>query len=342
MIRYLPQIYENELLSSWLSRAYSHSPYISSASFRHTIIDKPTVSIDWLFYNEYSKDFKKLLNEKYGFKNLIEKHTLVPFYSSFFLSKQKKEVLHKAMNCEPCITHFLSYPTTHMRTIKYCPKCISEHREPYFALEPQIIGMNYCPIHKCKYRSTNILLDREKLLEFKSMDLIDFDLSPIEQSEEDNINIKVARYIYEFLHTAPNYDNDIPIGLFLRSKLEGTEYMSTRGKQIKNLNQLLSDITEFYKDLEYFELSRWRLCHILMGSYINVYDILLIAYFLHISIQDLINPSLPQKSQLEQFDLTVNEMFMNGMNYMDIARTLKTDKEVIRQVILGKYIKQNL
>ena len=79
-----------------------------------------------------------------------------------------------------------------------------------------------------------------------------------------------------------------------------------------------------------------------MGSYINVYDILLIAYFLQINIQDVINPILPHQSQLELFDMKVNEMFRKGMNYMDIARALKTDKEVIRQVILGKYIKQNL
>lgn len=254
MIRYLPQIYESELLSSWLSRAYSHSPYISSASFRHTIIDKPTVSIDWLFYNEYSKDFIMLLNKKYGLKNLIEKHTLVPFYSSFFLSKQKKEVLHKAMNCEPCITHFLSYPTTHMRTIKYCPKCISEHREPYFALEPQIIGMNYCPIHKCKYKNTDIIIDREKLLEIKIYDMSDFDLSEPKTLDKDNINIKVSKYISQFLHTEPNYDNNVPIGSFFTFKLEGTKYLSKRGGQ-RNLDLLISDMNEYYSGLDYYDLT---------------------------------------------------------------------------------------
>lgn len=230
MIRYLPSIYEGELLSSWIMRAYTYSPYISSAPFRHTVFLKPTVSIDWLFYNEYSEDFKALLNEKYGMKYLIEKHTLVPFYSSFFTSGQKKNVMNKAINTEPCITHYLSYPTIHMRSIKYCPLCLNEHTEPYFVGEPQIIGMNYCPIHKCKYRSTNILLDREKLLEFKSMDLIDFDLSPIEQSEEDNINIKVAKHYY-----VNKYNLNFVLNLYYEELAKDKKQSTKKKKTKKNL-----------------------------------------------------------------------------------------------------------
>lgn len=93
MIRYLPSIYDGELLSSWLTRAFTYSPYISSAPFRHTIFKKPTVSIDWLFYNEYNEDFKSLLDNIFGMQNIIEQHTLVPFYSTFFTSEQKKMVL---------------------------------------------------------------------------------------------------------------------------------------------------------------------------------------------------------------------------------------------------------
>ena len=338
MIRYLPTIYEGELLSSWLLRAFTYSPYISSAPYRQTIFAKPTVSIDWLFYNEYTSEFRELLEEKYGLKYLIEKHTLVPFYSSFFTSEQKNNVMNKAINTEPCITHFLSYPTIHMRHIKYCPICIQEHIEPFFEREPQVIGINHCPIHKCKYRSTSILLDREKLFEFKSVDLLDFDMSNDEILNEENINIRVARYISKFLHTAPNYDNYIPIGSFLTHKLEGTKYLSIRGGQ-RNLDLLLKDLEKFYQGLEFYDLTKWRLSNLLRNRFINIYDIVLIAYFLNVNIQDLTHPYLPPKSQIELFDEKAIEFHKQGFNVNQIAKLLNVNKEVVRQVLLGTYKK---
>ena len=75
------------------------------------------------------------------------------------------------------------------------------------------------------------------------------------------------------------------------------------------------------------------------GKYINVYDILLISFFLHINIQDLIHPYLPPKSQLELFDNKVLDMHKQGKNYLQISKELNVDKETIRQICLGTYFK---
>ena len=75
----------------------------------------------------------------------------------------------------------------------------------------------------------------------------------------------------------------------------------------------------------------------LRDRYINVYDILLVSMFLQINIQDLTHPYLPPKTQLELFDKQVQEMHKNGMNYLQISKSLMVDKETVRQIIMEKY-----
>ena len=71
----------------------------------------------------------------------------------------------------------------------------------------------------------------------------------------------------------------------------------------------------------------------------NVFDILLIALFLGIKNDELLHPSLPEKSQSELFDEKVNELYRGGMNISRIAREMNANKEVIRQILLGAYVK---
>ena len=338
MICYLPQIYENELLSSWISRAYAHSPYISSISYRKTIFSKDNESLDYHFYNAYNNEFKELLEAKYGLINLINNHTLFPYYSAFLPLEKKNVALQMALELQPFISKNISYPLRQGKTlyVRYCPLCIKSHYEPYFVIESQV-DINYCPIHFCHYRNTQLKIDKEKLMEFKSMDQIDFDFTNIKTIEENDINIRVAKYVSEFINAKPKYDNNVPIGAFLTSRLENSKYIKGKRGGKKNLDLLLSDLNAFYIGLENYRINKSRLALIFRNEYINVYDILLISYFLHINIQDLIHPYLPPVSQLELFDETVLEMYQQGMNYFQISKSLNVDKETIRHICLGHY-----
>lgn len=340
MIGYLPSVYNNELIASWLTRLYTYSPYISSISFRKTIFNKSNESLDYHFFNSYNIEFKNLLEEKYGLEYLINNHTLFPYYSAFLTSAKKKEALQKALTLEPNITKQISYPLRQKQAlyVKYCPLCIKSHSEPYFDRQAQI-EINYCPIHFCHLKNTQLKIDKEKLMEFKSMDQVDFDFNNIEIINENDINIRVAKYITEFLNTEPNYYNDISIGAFLNSRLENSKYIKGKRGGKKNLDLLLSDLNDFYQELETYRINKSRLELILKGKYINVYDILLISFFLKIDVQELTHPFLPSKSQLELFDETVLEMHQQGMNYLQISRKINVDKETIRQIVLGKYKK---
>lgn len=223
-----------------------------------------------------------------------------------------------ALDLQPFISKNISYPLRQGKTlyVRYCPLCVKSHKEPYFVREAQI-EINYCPTHFCHYRNTQIKIDKEKLIEFKSMDQVDFDFSNIEIINENDINIRVAKYI----------------------RIENTIYIKGHRGGKKNLDLLLSDLNDFYQGLETFRINKSRLALIMRGKYINVYDILLISFFLHINIQDLIHPYLPPKSQLELFDNKVLDMHKQGKNYLQISKELNVDKETIRQIcFFGEYM----
>ena len=338
MIRYLPQIYEEELLFSFLSRLYAHSPYTTSSTFKKSILRRETEAVDYTFYNCFNEETAELLDKKFGIENLIKKHTLVPFYSAFYSREAKNEILQKAIRLEPNISKSLAYPTEHCGYVRYCPICIKGSGEPYFTREAQIMGADFCPRHFCQYRNANLKVDKEKYISFKSLDQIDFDFSIPKMISESDINIKVSAYVSDFVRAEQNYNRDIPIGSFLTSKIENTKYVSSRGVQ-RNLDLLLSDMGSFYEGLEYYKINKSRLANILRNRYMNVFDILLIALFLEIKTDELLHPILPEKSQSELFDEKVNELYRGGMNISRIARETNANKEVIRQILLGAYVK---
>lgn len=338
MIRYLPQIYEEELLFSFLSRLYTHSPYTTSSTFKKSILRRETEAVDYTFYNCFNEETAELLDKKFGIENLIKKHTLVPFYSAFYSREAKNEILKKAIWLEPNISKSLAYPTEHCGYVRYCPICIKGSGEPYFTREAQIMGADFCPRHFCRYRNANLKVDKEKYISFKSLDQIDFDFSIPKMISESDINIKVSAYVSDFVRAEQNYNCDIPIGSFLTSKIENTKYVSSRGAQ-RNLDLLLSDMGSFYEGLEYYKINKSRLANILRNRYMNVFDILLIALFLGIKTDELLHPILPEKSQSELFDEKVNELYRGGMNISRIARETNANKEVIRQILLGAYVK---
>ena len=130
-------------------------------------------------------------------------------------------------------------------------------------------------------------------------------------------------------------ENDTEIGRFLSSKLDD-KYFAPRGQR-KLLNSVVRDITNHYEGLSSFNLSRQRVMTILNGAYINTYDICLLALFENISPEELNQQRIDKENRWEIFDRKVKELKEKGLKNNEIAKIMKVNKEVIRQVVLGKY-----
>jgi len=340
MIYYFPSLYEDELLTSSISRLYEHSGYTSEITFTNTIFNRGLDSKDYLFYNVYSKDFYTFIKEKYSWKKIICNNTLVYYYSMFMPLDKRKEALRRAINNEVAITHYLNIPSNNgiHNHLKICPLCCKDsfenNREYYLNRFFQIGEINYCPIHNCKL----INLKREIYKGHNNVfinqnDFINSIVNLIEYTDENNIELNLTKYIYKVFKIEPNYHNKVLIGDYLSSKIEFTKYMvSQRGEQ-RDLTKLFNDLSKFYKDLSSFNLTVSRLANIFRNNYVNVWNVLLIAFYLKIEPEDLINRKLPKYKQYELYDMKVISMFKKGMSIHSIYKKLDANKDVIKKII---------
>ena len=99
MIKFLPNIYPDEIVYSYLSRCYAASGYIWNYGFSREVLENTTAPLDSCFLNVFSKEFKELLEEKIGFEELILNHTLFKYYTRFLQLEKRREVLQRQKTC---------------------------------------------------------------------------------------------------------------------------------------------------------------------------------------------------------------------------------------------------
>lgn len=110
--------------------------------------------------------------------------------------------------------------------------------------------------------------------------------------------------------------------LVVEQYMERTKYLSTRGN--KRFVALLSeDFNHYYKDLPKNTLSEtWQMEKIFSNYRCHTYDVCLLAMFLNVPVAELVDMSLPEKSQAQQFDEQIKLLHDQGLNYRQISERL--------------------
>ena len=73
---------------------------------------------------------------------------------------------------------------------------------------------------------------------------------------------------------------------------------------------------------------------ILRGIEYNTFDILLVAFFEGIRVDELCNLVNINNDKSEKFDQKVIKLYEEGNSYLKISQMMNVDKETIRQIIL--------
>ena len=341
MIKSLPQIYPNELFSSYLARLYSHSGHIYHVGLTSEIFQRPSEYVSYNFVNILKKDFLEVLNQYVSMKQIIFKHTLFPYYVRFVSKEKRQLAMEVALSNQKCLSHRqLPIPSNKKYYyLRYCPICIEEDRkkygECYFHVEHQIPELSCCPHHGVQLISTK--KDNSQSHDSTLWPLEEL-VDSVEVNKANEIDEIIAKYIYNSLKEDVDFNNDNPIGSYLVERLND-KYFSPRGEQ-KDLDGLLKDLREFYRDFSEFNVTKGRLATIYRNEYINVFDIYLIALFEGITVKELCAFKQAKKTRYELFDDKVRELKKAGKTQAQIASILKVNHEVVRQVLLGTYDKE--
>lgn len=341
MIKFLPAIYPDEAVYSFLSRCYSRSGYIWNSGFANEIFERPTASIDCSFLNIFTPGFKELIEERIGFKKLLLNHTLFKYYSRFLPLKRRRKILDIALGNSEYIDQLLPIPLkTNTSSLRYCPICVNEDRikygESYIHITHTIPDLTICRAHRCKLIDIEFLASKTNNASFIPLDHAITDMNSVIVNDDD-INFKVATYITDVFNEPLNIDNDLVIGNFLSNKLE-SKYISPRGEQ-RYISKLWEDIQKYYSGLDNFSITKGRLISVYRNNSFNPYDILLLSMFERIDPHDLAIYNGSSKPKHLAFDNKVKELYRTGESINKISKKMNVNHEVIRQILLGTYDK---
>ena len=304
MICYMPEIYNDETVYSWFCRYYVHSgyPYYKYALEDLFIKQEGCPVADLEFIGNLNKDAKDVISSVYPMEELIFKHTMFPQYARFAGRERRNRGFKILMESRGTIRNTLPMPMNKSgaRYICYCPLCAQEDRktygEAYWHRSYFIRGIGICVRHRCRLINTSIKISRVMPPRL----LVADDVIPYEDAREfveDAKQIAFAEYLSQVFYSAVDMENDVPIGKFLDSRLQGTKYLSNT-RNCRNTTLLYDDFVNAFGDMPLsIPANREQLVKLFSTKYIDVLWICELAYFLNISADALCNPILSKVKQ---------------------------------------------
>ena len=304
MIGYLPELYPDELVYSWLSRYLVHSGHRLHSVVLKEFFCKRSDNPSKEYLGNLNDEAKKVIQEVIPLRDLILLHTMTRC-ARFLPLVEKKEAMHR-MEFEYCDPHFL-FPilirSEEDAWIRYCPACAQEDRdtygETYWHRKHQLRGAKVCYKHGCLLEHSTVSAKSEQ----------SFTLCPAEEYSvidtprycENPELLRYTRFVADVFDAPMDFERDIPFSAVLHNALLGTKYMKSSGKT-RYTQQLADDLYAFYQDISVTNITSMNQIQkaLLLGK-ADFTVVCQIAFFLGITVEELTSPKLtPEQIAVEQ------------------------------------------
>lgn len=155
----------------------------------------------------------------------------------------------------------------------------------------------------------------------------------------NRLELKLTQYITSVFQSDINMENQVSVGEFLHMQMQGTEYLSLRGEQ-RNIRKLHQDFVEYYRDLQDKDFTElWQIQKVFTNDRYRLQDVCMLAMFLRVEPEKMVNRELPEVSQIEQFEKSIYQLHEQGMKYPEIAKTLGGSYDTVKCIGEGRYKK---
>lgn len=346
MTMYLPEIYPDELVYSWLARYYIQTGYVRYAFVAEELFKSKTVRPDIEFVNQYTASMLQAITEKMPMSEIIENHTMFPYYGRFLQKERRNQAYTEMIQTKGNYHNLLPMPKRRCaadRHLRYCPVCAVNDRkqygEAYWHRIHQLQGIKICSQHRC------YLLDSKVQISGKaSPTLVSAEIIIPEKSEnlilcQNDMEYRLADYVTKVFQSELDLRCDITVGKFLHYRMENTPYRSVRGEQ-RNISLLHADFREYYKKLPDNNFSElWQIQKVLTDDRINPYEVCMLAMFLNVSVADLLKMKLSEQTQEQRFDEQIYLLHEQGLKYPEIARRLGASYDTVKAIGGQRYKK---
>lgn len=334
-IAYFPEIYPDELIYSVMARLYAKAGYLAYIFCAEDIFIDKRVRPDIEFINAMKPEILELLCRNIPMEELIEKHTMFPYYAKFMPCEKRNRAFKALCSMAGDYNNLLAVPKQRngeQKRLRYCPLCAEADRlaygETFWHRSHQLTGVSVCPVHGCRLIESGVIINSKAS---PNLIMAELEVKEKETSAYGNeIEMQLAEYIGKVFQSEVDMENKNAVGSFLHSRMAGTKYLSVRGEQ-RNIQQFYNDFMEFYKDLPTQGITQlWQIQKVLTGYKSSAFDVCQIAMFLGIPTEDLARMQLPLKPQQQLFDESVRQMIGEGIGCNQIARELGVSSKTVR------------
>lgn len=305
MIVYFPNLYPDELVYSWFCRYYAHSGYLSHKTALQELYCKRSDNPSKEFIGNLNAAFREQIAKIYPLNELVLKHTMYAQYARFIPLEQKKTALYR-LGHDPCDAHhlFCVLPREEgEKYLRFCPLCAKEDRErygeTYWHRKHQIRNMSICTKHQCKLIESRVSAKSEQSFTFCPAEIYITDSAVVYESNMRTI--RFASYLENVFDSPMDLDKDIPISSILYDGMRRTKYLKPSGRS-RYTKILADDIHEFYTaaSMNMNAIpSLYQIQRVLLGSRFDFSVVCHIAFFLGMTVQELIDSSLTM-AQVQQ------------------------------------------
>lgn len=274
-------------------------------------------------------------------QEIVMKHTMFPYYGRFILKERRNKAFQALMEMQGNYNNLLpKAKICQDRFLRYCPLCVKADRdkfgETYWHRSNQIVGINVCPIHRCYLKDSNVVISAKASPILHHAEGAIPQINNVEMVQNDTECV-VAEYVAAVFQSDLDMGSNVGVGKFLHSRMIGTKYCSTRGKK-RYMKLLHEDFISCYEKLPENRITElWQLQKIFTNDRSNFVDVCLLAYFLKIPVNDLVNMKVPDVPQDEVFDAEIKRLHDKGLKYPEIAKRLGMSYDSVKTIGNGRY-----
>ena len=337
-----PSPYPDELLYSLLARYYVKTGYTAYTFAAEELFQSKTIRPDMEFINAFTPDAFAMITRKKPMEAVIMEQTMFPYYGRFLPLERRQRAYNALISMEGDYHNLLAVPKRKSdanRYLRYCPLCSEKDRESYgetfWHRVHQMIGLPACPVHGCYLKDSSVIISAKAPPMLKTAE----EVIPIKEEaiEANTIERRLAEYMEEVFSSEVDMFSPVMVGDFLYCKMEGSKYRSIRGEQ-RNISLLHADFTLFYESLsnnwftELFQIQK-----LICNKRFNFCEVCMLAMFLGVPVFELVEMTLPEKTQQQRFDEEVYRLHDEGLKYPAIAKHLNASINVVKAIGERRY-----
>ena len=342
-IAYFPEVYPDELVYSVLARYHLHSGYLYYKDTEQDLFCSRQGRVDKEFVKQLKPEIVEQLTKHITMEELLEKHTMYPFYGRFIDGNRRNMAFKALMSMEGDFSKLFCVPQLKKgehRYMRYCPLCVINDRkqygETYWHRLHQMRNANLCAIHGCCLIDSKVSLDSREAVNLVSAEEaipLEEDVSGYVSYHNIPLEAELVRYMAEVFLRPIDRNSTASVKDFFHSKMVGTPYLSSRGEH-KYFHRLWEDMRTFYSGITEMEnISDGHVQRMLSGGRFVFSEICMVAILLRISAEELAVMETPTKTPEQLFDEKVMKLVNSGMGINETAKELGISSSMVRMAI---------